>query len=54
MNLNINLDICSIAYHQGISDFLHYNTRCPIYWKGTAEGALWQEGYNYARNYNNG
>lgn len=45
------MDISMIAYRQGISDYMRYNTRCPRYWKGTPEGKQWQEGYNYAMRY---
>lgn len=44
--------IMEIAYHQGISDYMRYKTRCPIYWKGTPEGQMWQVGYNYGMGYN--
>ena len=48
------MDIKTIAYMQGIADWFRYKNRPPIYWKGTPEGALWQEGHNYAARYNNG
>jgi len=45
-------EIQDIAYHQGISDFMRYKNRMPIYWKNTAEGEYWQTGHNYAAAWN--
>lgn len=46
------MGINQIAYLQGISDYMRYKTRCPIYWKNSIQGQAWQEGYNYGMAYN--
>lgn len=46
------MDINRVAYLQGISDWLRYRNRVPVYWKGTPEGEAWKDGYHYAAGYN--
>jgi hypothetical protein len=46
------MSIQEIAFHQGISDWLRFKNRCPVYWRGTDEEAAWKRGHNYARRYN--
>jgi len=43
-----------MAYLQGIADWFRYNTRCPVYWKGKPEADAWEDGYKYAKKYNEG
>lgn len=40
------------AYLQGISDYMRYRTRCPLYWRDKPEGKAWAAGYKYGREFN--
>lgn len=46
-----NSTIGRMAYLQGISDFMRYKSRCPVYWKGTEQEGQWRAGHNYAKDY---
>ncbi len=41
-----------MAYHQGISDWLRYHKRCPVYYRGTELEAIWKQGFDYAARWN--
>lgn len=37
-----------MVYLTGIADFFKYKKKCPVYWRGKDEEAVWQAGYDYA------
>ena len=41
--------IDKIAYMQGITDYIRYNTRCPILWRNSTQENFWRKGQVYAR-----
>ena len=41
-----------MVYKTGMMDFFRYRPRCPVYWRGKDEEAVWQQGFDYMNNYN--
>ena len=33
----------------GVSDYLNYRNRCPVYWRKKPEEDLWRKGWSHAR-----